>query len=219
MVKFKTTLPLKYSPVFEISKDALRTAFYEFYENHSELFSDRKKLSQRTGICGSQLSRLINSEIIPTIETLQKLAAVLPLTDSEKEELLSCSGDGIQFWSFFNEKFGKLNLTKSELYIKTRAANAYLYKQKLNNCIKTKSKPSFELALAFCVIFNKLYDPKDRIKKAEHLFHLSGYSLSLSKTSKLEFIKKCICYGYSEPNQIDAEYYEQIRVQKLNLVA
>lgn len=219
MVKFKTTLPLNYSPVFEISKDALRTAFYEFYENHKELFSDRKKLSQQTGICGSQLSRLINSEIIPTRETLQKLAAVLPLTDSEKIELLSCSGDGTQFWSFFNENFKKLNLTKSELYKKTCAANAYLYKQKFNNCIKTNSKPSFEIALAFCVIFNKFSDPNDRIKNAEYLFHLAGYSLSLSRISKLEFIKECIAYGYSDPYKINAEYYEQIQVQKLNLVA
>ena len=217
MVKFKTPLPLNYSPVFEISKDALRTAFYEFYENHKELFSDRKKLSQQTGICGSQLSRLINSEIVPTEKTLEKLAAVLPLSDSERDELLSCSGNGTLFWTVISENLKKLNLTKSELFSKVNAANACLYKQKYSNCIKNNPRPSFEVALALCVIFSKLSAPQDRITDAENLFRLSGYSLS--GTSKLEFIKECIGYGYSELYTIDAEYEEQIRKNSLLFVA
>lgn len=217
MVRFKTYLPTSYSPVFEILKKHHKTAFSEFCDNHEDLFANRRELSQKTGICASQLSRLINSQTVPEAETLQKLANALPLKEKEKEELLSCSGDWPRFWEIINEKFQEAKVTKSELYEQINHAHAPLYKQKLYYCMKHNSKPSFELVLALCVVFNDITDSENQIKNAERLFHLAGYSFS--GYYKLDFIKECIGYGFHKPDAIDAEFKYQIRAKYYAFVA
>ena len=209
MVKFKTHLPLYYSPIFEIPEKSRRTAFYEFCEKHEMLFLNRKELSKKTGICPSQLSRLFNSEIVPSKTTLLKFSNAFPLNDSEREELLSCSGDWGRFWSVIKNKLREMNLKGDKLYTQMQLAHISIYKQKLSYCLANNSKPSFALALAFCVICNKDTKEEDRIKNAEQLLHYAGYSFSGS--SKIEFIKECIYYGYSNPSQVNTEYEDQIR--------